>query len=321
MSCKRLALIIPYFGKFNSYFQLFLKTCKYNPRTDWIIFTDDKTNFNYPENVHVYYMTFKNMQKLIQSKFDFEVSINKPYKLCDYKVAYGYIFYEYIKEYEYWGYCDTDIVWGDLDSFLDEKLKMSFDKLFPLGHLSIYKNSEKLRTLFRGTYIYNGIYKDIFSQDKIWGFDELYINSMVENSGLQLYEEDVSANPSVYYYKFRLVKKCQALNRYLTEDYVDAKYYWENGKLYRVFFNDDTGKMEKNKFPYIHLQQRKMKMDKNILNGRKIEIGFGEFWPETVKWKKINFDVLKKCAGNRLRWKIKKSINLILPGMYNRAKL
>lgn len=92
MSCKRLALIIPYFGKFNSYFQLFLKTCKYNPRTDWIIFTDDKTNFNYPENVHVYYMTFKNMQKLIQSKFDFEVSINKPYKLCDYKVAYGYIF-------------------------------------------------------------------------------------------------------------------------------------------------------------------------------------------------------------------------------------
>lgn len=321
MNNKRLALIIPYFGKFNSYFPLFLKTCRCNPRTDWIIFTDDKTDFDYPENVHVYYMTFENMKEFIQSGFDFKVSISKPYKLCDYKVAYGYIFYEYIKEYEYWGYCDTDVIWGDLDGFLDKKLKLDYDKLFPLGHLSIYKNSEKLRTLFRSTYICNEIYKAIFSQDKIWGFDELYINSMVKDNGLQLYEEDVSANPSVYFYKFRLVKKCQDLNRYLTEDYVNARYYWEDGNLYREFFNDDTGYMEKNKFPYIHLQQRKMKMDKGILKEGKIEIGFGEFLPETVKGKKINFDVLKKCAGNRLRWRIKKSINLIFPGMYNRAKL
>ncbi|WP_333562533.1 DUF6625 family protein, partial [Lactobacillus amylovorus] len=44
---KKGAFIIPYFGHFNNYFQLFLNSCKYNSNYDWIIFTDDRTKYDY----------------------------------------------------------------------------------------------------------------------------------------------------------------------------------------------------------------------------------------------------------------------------------
>lgn len=43
---NRVAFIIPYFGKFNNYFPLFLKSCEANADLcDWLIYTDDKTEY------------------------------------------------------------------------------------------------------------------------------------------------------------------------------------------------------------------------------------------------------------------------------------
>ena len=46
-------------------------------------------------------MTFNELRKLIQSKFDFEISLEKPYKLCDFRPAYGFLFEEYLKEFRF----------------------------------------------------------------------------------------------------------------------------------------------------------------------------------------------------------------------------
>ena len=47
----KVALIVLYFGKLPNYFSLFLKSCEVNKDFTWLIFTDDETEFNYPENV------------------------------------------------------------------------------------------------------------------------------------------------------------------------------------------------------------------------------------------------------------------------------
>ena len=44
-------LIIPYFGKFKNYFQLFLESCRVNSSINWLILTDDVRKFDYPKNV------------------------------------------------------------------------------------------------------------------------------------------------------------------------------------------------------------------------------------------------------------------------------
>lgn len=98
---KKGVFIVPYFGKFNNYFQLFLNSCKFNKNYDWLFFTDDKTVYDYPDNVTVKYTSFEEIRSFIQSKFDFKISLNYPYKFCDLKPMYGYIFSEYIKEYDF----------------------------------------------------------------------------------------------------------------------------------------------------------------------------------------------------------------------------
>lgn len=55
---KSIVYIVLYFGKFPSIFPLWLNSCRNNPTIDWLIFTDDHSCFNYPQNVRVEYTTF-----------------------------------------------------------------------------------------------------------------------------------------------------------------------------------------------------------------------------------------------------------------------
>ena len=93
---KRICLVIPYFGKLPNYFQLFLKSCSCNSDFNWIVFTDDVTEFQYPPNVRRVIISFEELRKIVKSKFDFETCLDRPYKLCDFKPAYGLIFEEYL---------------------------------------------------------------------------------------------------------------------------------------------------------------------------------------------------------------------------------
>ena len=45
----KIAIIVPYFGKMPNYFQLFLNSCASNKKFDWLIFSDDKAKYDYPE--------------------------------------------------------------------------------------------------------------------------------------------------------------------------------------------------------------------------------------------------------------------------------
>ena len=103
-----IAYVVPYFGKFPKGFQFWLMSCGCNPTIDWLIFTDDHMDYNYPPNVKVQYWTFEQMKRRVQKIFNFPISLERPYKLCDYKPAYGEIFSDELKGYDFWGDCDVD---------------------------------------------------------------------------------------------------------------------------------------------------------------------------------------------------------------------
>lgn len=113
-----------YFGSLPNNFQLYLKSCKYNSTVDWLIFTDDNTEYDYPENVKVKYTSFDKISKLIARNFDYDIVLDRPYKLCAYRPAYGQIFKDYIKEYDFWGYCDFDMLWGDIRKFYTDEVQI-----------------------------------------------------------------------------------------------------------------------------------------------------------------------------------------------------
>lgn len=169
---KKIVLIVPYFGKFPNYFPLFLRTCSNNPTINWMIFTDIEGDYVYPENVQHIQMSFTELRERIQSKFEFPISLNAPYKLCDYKPAYGYIFEEYLKGYDFWGYCDIDLLFGDLQKFLPDEMLNDYDKIGFMGHLSLYRNNEEMRTAFQKEIDGAARYRQVFSTDGICVFDE-----------------------------------------------------------------------------------------------------------------------------------------------------
>lgn len=167
---KKIALIIPYFGKFKDWFQLFLISCKNNPSIDWIIFTDDRTDYNYPRNVMVNYTTFKSIKEKIQENFDFTICLDTPYKLCDYKPVYGEVFSEELKGYDFWGYCDIDLIFGNIRKFLTEELLNQYPKLFTRGHLSLYKNDSLVNSFYRN--VDNSLLHKVFTHSQPYAFDE-----------------------------------------------------------------------------------------------------------------------------------------------------
>lgn len=92
-------IIIPYFGKFNNYFNLFLKSVSYNETIDFLIITDDVSNYNYPRNVKVLYSSFNDILKRIKNYFKENAKCDIPYKLCDYRPFIGELYKEYSKNY------------------------------------------------------------------------------------------------------------------------------------------------------------------------------------------------------------------------------
>lgn len=276
----KLCFIVPYFGKFNNYFPLFLLSCKFNSTFDWLIFTDDNTIYNYPPNVHVVQIKFEEIRQVIQSKFDFVISLDNPYKLCDYKPAYGYIFEEYIGKYKYWGHCDTDVIFGNLSSFLDPILGLNYDKIFCLGHMTIYRNTVSNNRIFMSKYKERYLYKEFFSTNSICWFDEEYrdennINQIFSVLGKSIYEKDLSLNISQKYILFHRtqyhgISKHPQTHGYFIESYIPSVYVWDNGRLLRYYVRNQELKFEA--FPYIHLQGRRMavNVDETIISRFKI---------------------------------------------------
>ena len=163
---KSIAYVLPYFGKFPKGFELFLLSCKNNSTIDWLIFTDDRTEYDYPSNVKVTYYTFEEIKDKVQKNFNFKIVLDKPYKFCDYKPAYGEIFSEELKGYDFWGMCDLDLAWGDIRKFITDDLLNKYERIGFLGHSTIYKNTTEVNSRYRTIFDGNN-YPDVLNPKQL----------------------------------------------------------------------------------------------------------------------------------------------------------
>lgn len=267
---KKCIFILPYFGKFNNYFDLFLKSCGMNQSYEWMIFTDDKSNYNYPSNVKVIYTTFEDLRKKFEEKLDINISLPKPYKLCDFKPTYGYVFSEYIEEYEYWGHCDCDLIFGNLEHLLTPLLEEGYDKLFAAGHLTIYKNNTGNNIRFMKKYEGRILYKEFLTIPEICWFDEDWrldnVHSIFLESNSKVFTKSLALNPSGRYSSFVQREYNTSTRKYQDVKYKNAIYVWNEGNLYQILPGSSSEKIDKREFLYMHFQRREMSIDKRILN-------------------------------------------------------
>ena len=102
---KSIVIIFPYFGILPVQYKMWRVSALDNPSIDFMFFTD--ADVESAENIIVNKMQFVEFQQIVQKAFDFPIALDRPYKLCEYKQAYGYILYEYIKDYDFWGWSEN----------------------------------------------------------------------------------------------------------------------------------------------------------------------------------------------------------------------
>ena len=74
------------------------------------------------------------------------------YKLCDLRPFYGFIHQDILEQYDFWGYGDNDLIYGNLNVLINENMLNTYDVITTMseriaGHFSIFRNNEKYRML------------------------------------------------------------------------------------------------------------------------------------------------------------------------------
>ena len=109
--------------------KFYLESCRHNPSIDFLIFTDCGVPNISCDNVTIIDSTLEQFQARARKKLGQHVVIESPYKLCDFKPAFGVIFEEYLRDYDFWGNADIDIVYGKIRDFLTNQLLYQYDVL------------------------------------------------------------------------------------------------------------------------------------------------------------------------------------------------
>src|SRR5262245_52309338 len=124
----KIAILTCYFGKLPWYFQYFLHSCRYNPTVDFILITDREEDFeSKPKNVIHIKKSLEEIESMATKKLGFKTKISTPYKLFDVKPAYGFLFSDILKKYDFWGHGDIDVVYGNIRGFMTKKLLSEYE--------------------------------------------------------------------------------------------------------------------------------------------------------------------------------------------------
>lgn len=234
-----------YFGKLPPYFDLWVKSCAYNPTIDFLVFTDDAVKTVFP-NIKIIPFTLDQMKTLASDSLNMEVFLDRPYKCCDFRPAYGLILERYLRQYTYWGHCDFDLIFGDIKGFLESENLTQYDKFLTFGHLSLYRNTCENNKRFQLDGSIAGDYKYIFASEKNLYFDEHGINEIYKKHGFSVYEQRIFADIPNIYTRFRLGQN--------DTNYDHQVFYWEKGHVYRAYLKDDC--IYEDEFIYIHFKRR-----------------------------------------------------------------
>lgn len=148
---NKIALIIPYFGKFPEWMPLYLYSCSKQKNIDFLYFTDCELPQKVYENTIFIKTTFKEYCDKVSHKLNIDFHPTQSYKLCDLKPFYGIVHEGDLREYDWWGFGDLDLIYGDLSLLINEENLAKYDLLTThvdkvAGHFTIVrKKSEYTR--------------------------------------------------------------------------------------------------------------------------------------------------------------------------------
>ncbi len=170
---QRICLISCFIGKLPDYLIYFTGSCKNNPDVDFLVLNDSIKNSYSDGNIRFQKADLNEISNLISEKLKTGIRLQSAWKLNEVKPLFGLLFQEELKRYDFWGWCDIDIVWGNIRNFLNDKTLNSYDiittkKNWTAGHFVLFRNNETTRYLFNR----NKKIIELLNSEKYLAFEE-----------------------------------------------------------------------------------------------------------------------------------------------------
>jgi hypothetical protein len=253
-----IAIVVAYFGQAPLGLPAFLVSCRHNPDVRWLIYTDFAVPSEVPANVTFRPMQLDELSARASDAVHARVALSPSYprKICDLKPAYGAIFADDMREFDFWAYSDLDIVWGDVRRFMTDELLAAHDivssRLGRLsGHFTLFRNTARVNQLFE---LVPGLDAALI-QAPYRGIDERELTRVLRQHSSathrlrSLLRRRSEAAPRVYW---RRDLTTDATQQRLVGDDAASSLWWRDGRVF------DTRSRE---FMYVHFHKLEKYME------------------------------------------------------------
>lgn len=241
----RLGVVIPYFGELPVYWPLTLATMGRNPCVTWYLVTDQQVP-DPPDNVVVVPSTLDRVRERASTALGYDVALTSPYKLCDLKPSYGLVFEAELRDHDYWGYADVDVLWGDIWRHVGPAVEAGTERILTFGHLSLFRNTPEIRGLV--TREVPGILpaRTAYTTEQHLHYDEFGgWDALTRAAGLTVFAEPVYFDMYVASYRLRANRSRRVRG--------DSVFAWQDGRCLEL--DPRTGEVV-SEAAYVHLQKR-----------------------------------------------------------------
>jgi hypothetical protein len=263
---KKILIIIPYFGKFPEWVDLYFETLRQNSTIDFFFFTDCAIEKYESPNIKYKKISFQEYVKSVNIKKNINFSPNNAYKICDLRPLFGIVHKEIITGYDFYGWTDMDILFGNIRSFytddiLEKYFVFSTHEIRISGHFALFRNSRQNIIKFKKIYDW----KKHIENPEFVGIDEHGLTNAYTMTFFDKFNEKFKTNIDNVITRF--IKKLKKRKLYLKEQYttpftsipwldgsVNSKqpdvWYYKNGQI----TNNRDGER---KFMYLHFMNFK----------------------------------------------------------------
>ncbi|WP_222263121.1 DUF6625 family protein [Modestobacter marinus] len=246
MTAPSIRLVVPYFGPRPSYLPLVVKSMAANPDVHWLLLTDAPVP-DAPPNVSVRRWEFTDLAARIQGHFDFPISLERPYKLCDFRPAFGEVFADELRGWDFWGHSDLDVLFGRVRDHLPAEA-FEADKVLIQGNFALYRNTAEAAGWFRHE-VAGVSYREVMSNPAAMYFDEMAgIHHVLRDLGVRVWDEHTIFDLSFRRYRTRAEHPAGRDPR---------RYAWEDGEICEYRLQD--GVVVRRSALLAHLQKRTMR--------------------------------------------------------------
>jgi len=149
---KSIAVLSVYFGPLPEWIQYFLVSVHHNPTIDFILITDQEIESS--ANFKVIHSSLEEYIERANSVLSLNIQWREPYKFCDLKPCLGKLYEAYIRDYDFFGFYDLDVIYGNLRHFLTDEILSQYEvfstcDLIITGHFALFRNTKKHRNYYK----------------------------------------------------------------------------------------------------------------------------------------------------------------------------